>query len=65
MLEFALVKAKELGFKALQLNLVVTTNQASIKLCKDFGFEIIGTIPNAFFYKKEKYVDAFVMYRSL
>jgi RimJ/RimL family protein N-acetyltransferase len=65
MLEFGIDKAKELGYRAIQLNLVVSTNAASIKLCKKYGFEIIGTLPEAFFYKQQKYIDAFVMYKKL
>lgn len=65
MMEFAIEKSKELGFKGIQLNLVVCTNQASLKICKKYGFEIIGKIPGGFFFKKEKYVDAYVMYKDL
>lgn len=65
MLEFGISKAKELGYHAIQLNLVVSTNIASIKLCERYGFEIVGKLPEAFFYKHEKYVDAFVMYKKL
>ena len=65
MMEFGINKAKELGFRAIQLNLVVCTNLASIKLCEQYGFVKIGTLPGAFFYKQEKYIDAFVMYKKL
>ncbi|MDJ0624758.1 MAG: GNAT family N-acetyltransferase [Candidatus Caenarcaniphilales bacterium] len=65
MMEFAIDEAKNLGYKAIQLNLVVSTNIASITICKTTGFEIIGKIPNAFHYKQKKYVDAYVMYKEL
>lgn len=65
MMEFGINKARELGFKAIQVNLVVCTNTASIKICQKYGFEIIGTLPKAFYYKQEKYVDAYVMYKML
>jgi RimJ/RimL family protein N-acetyltransferase len=65
MMEFGIKKAKELGFKAIQLNLVICTNTASIKICKEYGFKIIGTVPNAFYYKQEKYIDAHIMYLEL
>lgn len=65
MMEFALKKAEELGYKAIQLNLVFSTNTASVKICKEYGFQIIGTIPEAFHYKAEKYIDAYVMYKKL
>lgn len=65
MIEFGISKAKELGYRAIQLNLVVSTNIASIKLCNKYGFETIGTLPEAFFYKQERYVDAYVMFKKL
>lgn len=65
MMGFALEKTKELGFKAILLNYVVSTNTSSIEICKKYGFEIIGTIPKAFFYKQEKYVDVYIMYKPL
>lgn len=63
--DFAITKARELGYKAIQLNLVVVNNHASIKICRASGFEIIGTLPGAFYYKQSEYVDAYVMYKQL
>jgi len=63
--DFAIEKARELGFRAIQLNYVVSTNTASIRICRDNGFEIVGTLPGAFHYKRERYVDAYVMFRTL
>lgn len=65
LMEFGINKAKELGYRAIQLNLVVSTNVPSIKLCEKYGFEIIGKLPGAFFYKQQEYVDALVMYKKL
>lgn len=58
-------KAKELGFRALQFNLVISTNIRAIKLWKYLGFNIIGTIPNGFKHKTLGYVDAYIMYKSI
>ncbi|MEI9904675.1 MAG: GNAT family N-acetyltransferase [Asticcacaulis sp.] len=63
--DFAVGKARELGFRAIQLNFVVSTNAASIRICRDNGFEIVGTLPEAFHYKRQRYVDAYVMFRKL
>ncbi len=63
--DFAIEKARELGFCAIQLNFVVSTNAASIKICERNGFQIVGTLPEAFHYKRQRYVDAYVMFRSL
>ena len=65
MSDFGIGKARELGYRAIQLNLVVATNAASIAINKRNGFAIVGVLPGAFFYKRERYVDAYVMYRRL
>lgn len=65
MASHSLQEAKRLGFKAMQFNLVVSTNKAAIHLWQKVGFRIIGTIPNAFDHKNLGYVSAHVMYRSL
>jgi len=65
MCEHSLAEAKRLGFKAMQYNLVVSTNTGAIRLWKKFGFEIVGTLPRAFNHKKLGFVDAVVMYRGL
>ncbi len=63
--DFAIAKARELGFRAIQLNFVIATNEASLHICRANGFEIVGVLPGAFFYKRQSYVDAYVMFRSL
>ncbi len=63
--DFAIAKARELGFRAIQLNFVIATNEASLRICRANGFEIVGTLPGAFFYKRERYVNAYVMFRAL
>ncbi len=57
--------ARRLGFKAMQFNLVVATNEPSIRLWKKLGFDVVGTLPKAFNHKDLGLVDAFVMYRML
>ena len=57
--------AIKLGFKAMQYNLVVSTNEGAIRLWKKLGFLVIGTLPNAFKSKSLGYVDALIMYKEL
>ena len=57
--------AKDLGFYAIQANLVVSTNTKAIKLWQSMGFEIIGTIPSGFNLKGQQYVDAHIMFKVL
>lgn len=61
--DFICRQAKQLGYKAIQANLIVATIEASIKMSQNAGFKIIGTLPNAFHYKGESYVDAHVMFK--
>jgi len=53
------------GFRAMQYNLVVSTNTRAVRLWKKLGFEVVGTIPEAFRHPPHGYVDAFVMYKRL
>ena len=61
----SLEEARQMGFRAIQFNLVVSTNEAAVHLWEKMGFAIIGTLPEAFCHQKLGYVDAFVMYKSL
>jgi len=65
MAEHCLKEARRLGFRAMQFNFVVSTNTSAIRLWKNLGFEIVGTLPGAFRHPRQGYVDAYVMYRSL
>jgi ribosomal protein S18 acetylase RimI-like enzyme len=65
MAEHCLDEARRLGFRAMQFNYVISTNTAAIRLWQDLGFEIVGTLPGAFYHPKKGYVDVYVMYRSL
>jgi ribosomal protein S18 acetylase RimI-like enzyme len=57
--------AKTRGFRAMQFNFVVSTNQRAVRLWQSFGFEIVGRLPGAFLHPTTGYIDAFVMYRHL
>jgi ribosomal protein S18 acetylase RimI-like enzyme len=63
--EHCLNEARERGFRAMQFNFVVSTNEAAIRLWKQLGFEIVGTLPGAFRHPQKGYVDVYVMVRSL
>jgi L-amino acid N-acyltransferase YncA len=58
-------EAKALGFRAMQFNIVVSTNAAAVALWKKHGFAIAGTLPGAFRHETLGYVDAHVMFRDL
>ena len=58
--------AQRHGYRGMQFNLVVSTNEAAIRVWKANGFQIIGTVPEGFYHAgKEEYVDAYIFFRSL
>jgi L-amino acid N-acyltransferase YncA len=61
----SLDRARSRGFRAMQFNFVVSTNERAVRLWQSFGFEIVGRLPGAFCHPAQGDVDAFVMYRSL
>ncbi len=63
--EHSLKTARHLGFKAMQFNFVVSTNQQAIKLWQNLGFKIVGTLPHAFQHQELGFVDVYVMYQEL
>ncbi len=65
MFDHSLVRARDKGFRAMQFNFVVSSNERALKLWQRNGFEIVGRLPEAFFHPKLGYVDAYVMFRKL
>jgi L-amino acid N-acyltransferase YncA len=63
--EHSLTEARQLGFRAMQFNFVVSTNASAIHLWQQLGFKIVGTLPAAFCHPRAGYVDVYVMFRSL
>ncbi len=61
----SLTHAKNRDFRAMQFNLVVSTNERAVRLWQSFEFEIVGRLPGAFLHPDAGYVDAYVMYRIL
>ena len=65
MLEHSLSQARASGFRAVQFNFVVSTNERAVKTWLAYGFEIVGTLPRAFQHPQLGFVDVFVMFREL
>jgi L-amino acid N-acyltransferase YncA len=63
--EYAVSWARDAGYAAMQFNAVVETNSAAIALRQELGFEIIGTVPEAFDHHEHGRVGLHVMYRRL
>jgi L-amino acid N-acyltransferase YncA len=63
--EHCVREARRLGFRAMQFNFVVSTNEPAVRLWQQLGFRIVGTLPGAFRHSDKGFVDAYVMFRSL
>jgi ribosomal protein S18 acetylase RimI-like enzyme len=61
----SLEHARARGFRAMQFNFVVSTNERAVRLWKSFGFDVVGSLPQAFLHPVRGFVDAYVMYRLL
>lgn len=57
--------AKARGFRAMQFNFVVSSNERAVRLWQSLGFEIVGRLPDAFEHPALGLVDALVMMRAL
>ncbi|TFW11172.1 GNAT family N-acetyltransferase [Brevundimonas intermedia] len=63
--EAALAFARDASFKSMQFNAVVETNTVAVGLWKKLGFEILGTVPQAFDHPAHGLVGLHVMHRTL
>jgi ribosomal protein S18 acetylase RimI-like enzyme len=57
--------ARQRGFRAMQFNFVVSTNERAVRLWTSLGFATVGRLPAAFLHPTLGYVDVLVMYRAL
>lgn len=62
LVEKSIIQAKELDFMGMQFNAVVASNTAAIRIYRNAGFQIIGTIPKGFLLKNGIYSDMHIMY---
>jgi GNAT superfamily N-acetyltransferase len=63
--EAALDFAREAGFRSMQFNAVVETNDIAVGLWRKLGFEIVGTVPEAFNHPRHGLVGLHIMHRRL
>ena len=63
--EYSLNEARQLGYKAMQFNLVVKSNTRAVRLWEKLGFEIVGEVPDAFNHQKNGLINAYIMWRRL
>jgi L-amino acid N-acyltransferase YncA len=60
-----LESARADGYASMQFNAVVETNSGAVKLWQELGFQIIGTVPEAFDHPTRGRVGLHIMYRQL
>ena len=58
-------RARELGYRAMQFNFVVSTNAPAVRLWRRLGFEIVAELPEAFRHPQLGFTSVFVMFRQL
>jgi ribosomal protein S18 acetylase RimI-like enzyme len=65
MCRHSLDHARARGYRAMQYNIVVSTNERAVRLWQAMGFAIVGRLPGAFAHPTLGDVDAFVMFQTL
>jgi len=65
MCQHSLDHARSRGYRAMQFNFVVSTNERAIGLWHKMGFVSVGRLPGAFRHPQAGYVDALVMFQTL
>jgi GNAT superfamily N-acetyltransferase len=63
--EYAVSWARDHGYAAMQYNSAVECNRPAVRLFKSLGFDVIGTVPEAFAHPTEGRVGLHIMYRRL
>ena len=65
LVKHCLQKGRELGFRVLQFNAVVSSNTYALHLYKKLGFVRLGTIPGGFLMKDGHFEDIILHYHEL
>lgn len=63
--EHVLALARALGYRAMVFNAVVASNAHAVALWRSLGFDVVGTIPQAFERPDGARTDLLVMHREL
>jgi L-amino acid N-acyltransferase YncA len=61
----SLCHARTRGYRGMQFNFVVSTNERAVQLWQSLGFAEVGRLPAAFDHPTHGLVDALVMYQAL
>lgn len=58
-------RARAEGYRAMQFNAVVQTNERAVALWKSLGFQLLATVPEAFRHPTQGFVGLHIMYLVL
>lgn len=61
----SLETARAAGYRGIQFNFVIASNERAVKLWTDMGFETLGRLPAVFESPSQGFVDALVMFQRL
>jgi len=59
-----LEQGRAAGFAGIQFNAVAASNTAAVRLYRDLGFEVIGTVPGGFAHPEQGFVDLLIMFHE-
>ena len=65
MCEHSLDQARQRGFRAMQFNFVIASNERAVRLWQACGFTVAGRLPAAFAHPRLGLVDGLVMVQAL
>ena len=57
--------ARARGYRGIQFNAVVETNEPAVRLWRSLGFTVIGTVPGAFEHPEQGFVGLHIMFKRL
>lgn len=63
--EHVMAWARDQGYRAIQFNAVVETNERAVSLWRSLGFRVLATVPEAFDHPTHGYVGLLIMHRFL
>ncbi|AGI66884.1 GCN5-related N-acetyltransferase [Octadecabacter antarcticus 307] len=65
MCDHSQLAARDLGYTAMQFNMVLASNAGAVRLWQRLGYDIVGTLPLAFNHPILGLVDGLVMWKAL
>jgi GNAT superfamily N-acetyltransferase len=63
--EYVVDWARATGYRSIQFNAVVETNEVAVRLWRSLGFEVLATVPEAFDHPEHGLVGLHVMFLNL